>query len=194
MIVVFRRGAALCLLFLVLSSAACAPTRSLSFVEAVEIPQEPGAAGDLTEILQTTATRDGLFFQDASAHMDAATNHALTSSMIIYRPLGRDREWPEIQVHAEHGGPLWVLFLEAADQDHLGATSRTRDNVLADLRRRWPGLRKVPILPHGGVPLRDDLQLTPDGYKLAREKAKAYELPPNSPLVANGSFPERVGD
>ncbi|SFK52940.1 hypothetical protein [Caulobacter sp. UNC279MFTsu5.1] len=105
--------------------------------------------------------------------------------MIVYRPLGHDREWPEIQVMANRGGPPWVLFLEAADREHLGATSRTRDGVLADLRRRWPHLRNVPILPSGGVPLRDDLQLTPTGYKLAARKAEVYGLPRGSPLVGN---------
>jgi len=186
MIVEFRRGLVLhLLLFASLALAACDVTRSLSFVEAVEIPQEPGAASELAEILQSAAARNGLYFRDSSAYVDAATDHVLTASMIVFRPLGGDREWPEIQVSAERGGPLWVLFLEAADQNHLGATSRTRDEVLADLRRRWPGLRKAPILPDGGVPLHRDLRLTPNGYKIAAEKAEAYGLPRRSSLVEN---------
>ena len=62
-------------------------------------------------------------------------------------------------------------------------STRIREALLTDIRRRWPEARALPILPTGALPLADDLVMTGNGYRIARAAAGRYRLPPSSPLL-----------
>jgi len=134
------------------SITGCGPWKRLHFVEAVEIPLQAENRTELAELLNSSAKHEQLFFQDASDHTNEITKGVEAAFMVVYRPLGGDHEWPEIQVMAGKGERIWVMFLEAADDEHKAVTDQTRTRILAELKSRWPDLRAIPILPSGGVP------------------------------------------
>lgn len=164
--------------------SACEPGRHLTFADAVEVPLDPKASGQLARVLEQAAKQEGFFFRDSSAYMRATTEGQFTVHMTMFRPLEGEKEWPEVQIQAEGDHSPWVLFLPPAEERYAAATARTRQRILAALRERWPNLRKIPILPSGGVPLADDVVLTSRGYKVVANRASDYELGANSPLVA----------
>lgn len=79
-----------------------------------------------------------------------------------------------------HLGRAWVRFLKGGRAD---LPPDRREQVLVEIRQRWPDVRSVPVLPSGGLPLVDDLRHTPQGYKIVASAGPRYELPPNSPLL-----------
>lgn len=80
-----------------------------------------------------------------------------------------------------HPGRAWITFVRGQD---VGRAARFRKAVLADIARRWPDSKAIPVLPSGGVPLPEDLRLTPSGYKIDPSAAARYELPKSSSIVA----------
>lgn len=138
----------------------------------------------LSALLERVAKRERFFFRDSSDYMKEATDGQITVHITLFRPLGGEKEWPEVQVQAHGEHSPWVLFLPPAEERYAEATAKSRKRILSTLRATWPNLRKVPILPHGGVPLPKDVILTREGYKVAADRAASYELPPDSPLVA----------
>jgi hypothetical protein len=82
-----------------------------------------------------------------------------------------------------HLGRAWVSFLQEGRND---LPANKREQSLAEIRRRWPDARLVPVLPSGGQPLAEDLRLTPQGYKIAASAAPRYGLSATSPLLTRG--------
>jgi len=81
-----------------------------------------------------------------------------------------------------HLGRAWVSFLEGGRAD---LPAEKREQVLAEIRRRWPDAHSVPVLPSGGEPLAEDLRLTSDGYKIVASAAPRHGLSPRLPLVVH---------
>jgi hypothetical protein len=177
-------GRAVLLVFMCLA-AACGTGQTLRYAAVVEVPLKPSESGQLSTLLQGIAKRERFFFRDDSAYMKDTTNGQLTVFMTLYRPLQGEKEWPEVQVQADGDHAPWVFFLPPSEERYTQATAQTRRRIIAALRAQWPNLREVPILPHGGVPLQQDVVWTSDGYRIAAERASTYELPLTSRLVAH---------
>jgi hypothetical protein len=165
--------------------AGCGTGQTLPYAEIVEVPLKPSESGQLSSLLQSLAKRERFFFRDDSAYMKETTNGQFTVFMTLYRPLQGEKEWPEVQVRAGGDHAPWVFFLPSAEQRYTQATAETRRRILSALQARWPGLRKVPILPDGSAPLQQDVVWTSGGYRIPAEKASTYELPLRSPLLAH---------
>lgn len=170
---------------------ACAPAdqESVRTVAAVEIPLETvDDRHDLLAVLRRHAAADGeLHIDDVSEKWRELEQEADTPADIrktIYVGVWRGRDDDDIEASVDdvgHNGRAWVTFLKGRQPDRA---ARFRKSVLADIRRRWPGANALPVLPTGGLPLSDDLRMTPTGYKIDASAAARYELPKSSPLVA----------
>jgi hypothetical protein len=104
--------------------------------------------------------------------------------MSIYVGVWRGANDDDIEAAVDdlgHNGRAWVTFLKGRQPDRA---ARFQQGVLADIGRRWPEAKSLPVLPTGGLPLSDDLRMTPTGYKIDPAAAATYELPKSSPLVA----------
>jgi hypothetical protein len=178
---------------LVAACAACGPVdqpASLRTVAAVEIPIETAAdRNDLVAILRRGAAADGGLHVDdvsdrwrsfeAEANM-AAPEQRGTIFVAVWR--GANDDEPEADADDDrHPGRTWLTFAQGSDP---ARSARFRQEVLADVARRWPDRRLLPVLPSGGLALSEDLRLTGTGYKIARSAAASYQLPASSPLVA----------
>jgi hypothetical protein len=80
-----------------------------------------------------------------------------------------------------HPGRAWITFPRGVQP---ARSTRVREPLLAEIRRRWPNARALPILPSGGLPLEDDLVPVGDSFRVAPSAAVRYELPPTSPILA----------
>jgi hypothetical protein len=163
---------------------------SIRYVAAVEIAvRTPADRSDLLAMLRRHAAAGGLHVDDSSREFQALQRNApeavpdfvrRTLYVGIWRGAGDD----DLEVSADDAGRpgrAWVIF-SRGKQPVLAR--RMREGLLRAIARRWPGARRVPVLPSGGVPLADDLRLTPAGYRIARSAAPRYELPATSPLLA----------
>jgi hypothetical protein len=170
--------------------AACGPVKqpdSLRTVAAVEIPARTGAdRDDLVAMLRRHAT-GGLHVDDVSEEwLDferQSTTVAPEDRGTIFVGVWRgDRdEHQEIDVgDRDHPGLVWATFLRGPEPERA---ARVRRGLLDEIHRRWPEAKALPVLPSGGLPLREDLRMTPAGYRIARSAAPGYELAPSSPLV-----------
>ena len=171
---------------------ACAPVPQpgyLQFVAAVEIPERtPADRSDLLAMLRRHAAAAGLHVDDGSRQWQELQRNAPdlpdfargTLSVGVWR--GAEDEDLEISVDdTGHPGRAWVMFSRGRQPD---LARRTREGLLREIGRRWPGARRLPILPSGGLPLADDLSLAPGGYRIVRSAAPSYGLPATSPLLA----------
>lgn len=82
---------------------------------------------------------------------------------------------------AGHRGRAWLDFARGKYPER---STRFRRAVLAEVYRRWPDSKALPVLPSGGLPLAHDLRLTEAGYRIAQDAAASYGLPRSSPLLA----------
>ncbi|HVQ08220.1 MAG TPA: hypothetical protein VMS43_07270 [Allosphingosinicella sp.] len=171
---------------------ACAPVPqpdSFRLVAAVEIPlRTPADRSDLIAMLRRHAAADGLHVDDVSAewqdHQRNAPELPDFARGTLYVGVWRGAEDDDLEVSVDdsgHPGRAWIIF--SRGKQPVLAT-RTRESLLSAIGRRWPGARRLPVLPTGGLPLADDLRLSPDGYRIARSAASGYELPATSPLLA----------
>jgi hypothetical protein len=79
-------------------------------------------------------------------------------------------------------GRAWVSFIQGGRAD---LPAQNREQVLAEIRHRWPQARSVPVLPSGGEPLAQDLRLTQHGYKIVASAGPSYGLAPSPPLLVH---------
>ena len=171
--------------------AACSPVdqESVRTVAAIEIPL--GTAddrADLVAMLRRHAAASGLHVDDVSEGTREFEEQANLLSPedrgTIYVGVWRGADDEEAEVLVDdrfHPGRAWVTFPRGRQPDR---STRVREGLLPELRRRWPEAHVLPILPTGGLPLADDLTMTETGYKIVRSAAARYELPPSSPLLA----------
>jgi len=158
---------------------------SLPFVAAVEIDmRSPADRADLLAMLRRHAAAGGLHVDDvseAAVRGDATLPPSLRKT--IYVGVWRGTEDDDLEVSVDdmgHLGRPWVAFSRGARPD---LATPLREALLRDIGRRWPGARRVPVLPSGGLPLPDDLRPAPGGYRIARSAARNYGLQARSPLV-----------
>ena len=138
-----------------LSLAACSSgngERRFRYAEAVEVPVAVTERDQLAGLLAAFAQRNGLAFHDTSPRAQRLSNGHQTLAMLIQRPLTNGRLWDEIEVTANGNAPATVTFAEPLDKGIAADSASGRAQLVAELRRRWPATRQVPLLPDGGLP------------------------------------------
>jgi hypothetical protein len=151
--------------------AACGPVEQpegLRFVAAVEISLQTAAdRNDLVAMLRRHAAANGLHVDDVSREAERTASALPPSARkTIYVGAWRGLQDDDLEVSIDdtgHPGRAWIAFSRGAQP--ILAT-RMRESLLAEITRRWPDARRIPIPPSGGLPSPDDLRLTPQGYIL----------------------------
>jgi hypothetical protein len=166
---------------LLLAACSAEQPAGLKTVEAVEVPLAgPADRKLLLDLMARDAREAGDF------HLDAATPEALanvyhaTIHATVWR--GHDDDFPDVSASDVAIGAVWVEFPLG---DRADASARLRQRLLRDIRQQWPATKDLPVLPTGGLPLREDLVLTQHGYRIKSSVAGTYHLPPDSPLIAS---------
>jgi hypothetical protein len=139
---------------------------------------------ELAAFLASFAHRNDFYFRDSSNYMKRTTDGFKTVSIVVFRPVADGEEWPEVTAHAIRDGQPYVTFQNPPDQRYSAAADKTRAGLLTELRQEWPATQEIPILPSGGLPDVENLRQTPAGLRIDRAKAIIYDLPANSPLLA----------
>jgi len=171
----------------------CGPVEqpdSIRTVAAIEIPLVKAAdRSDLVAILRLHAAEDEqLHVDDVTSRwkeMEASSDIPIKERGTIFVGVwrGEDDEDNEAQLSdSGHPGKAWLDFAKGRLPER---STKFRELVLKDIRTRWPDAAPLPVLPHGGLPLREDLVMTADGYRIAESAAGGYELPTSSPLIAH---------
>jgi len=134
---------------------ACGPVEQperLRYVAAVEIDMRtPADRADLLAMLRRHAAAGGLHVDDVSE--PAAQNTALPPSErpTIYVGVWRGSADDDLEVTVDdtfHQGRPWIVFSRGARPELAAAL---REALLRDISRRWPGARRLPIDPSGGL-------------------------------------------
>jgi hypothetical protein len=155
---------------------------SLHLIAAVEVPLRTQADhSDLLAILRRRAAQNGMHVDGDTeqwialrreSHSDESpwVRSVLTKTIYaeVYR--GGDDGDPEIGVDdGGHQGRAWLTFLRGNRPE---AATKTRDQLMDDLKRRWPETRQIPILPGGALPLPEDLTWTGKSYSVDTSSSK----------------------
>lgn len=178
---------------LALLALACGCSRpgndTIRSVAVIEVPLRTTVDhDDLIALMRRLAAANRMHVDDDSEKWAAfqrslPSNEPVDTRATIYVGVWRGSDDEDFEVSVSdmmHLGRAWVTFLQDG-RDDLPADKR--EQVLAEIRRRWPDARSVPVLPSGGEPLAEDLRLTPQGYKIAASAAPRYGLSPTSPLL-----------
>ena len=72
----------------------------------------------------------------------------------------------------DHLGRVWITFEIGKDQQRF---SRFRRKTMLDVYKRWPSTASLPIMPSGAIPLPEDMQRTPSGYRVKVTAAAKYQ-------------------
>lgn len=180
--------------FLLLALSACS-------AHAVSDDQPPIAAievltpasddrADLIALLRQAAPKQGFHVDDGSEQWrdfaKVAKDLPLPARKKLYAGIWSGKDDDDFIAMADDGGHNGRSWITVYSGKHGAAAKRFWVDLKAQLIRRWPAARTVPILPSGALPLSDDLQLTPRGYRIKRSAAAKYGLAPSSPLIADG--------
>lgn len=162
----------------VIASCAAPQPASLRQVQAIEVDvTKPEDRAALIAMLRERARLDSLHIDDVSEEWvqlgrgEPATSPTKKS---IYIGLWRTADDKDLLAHVDDGGHLgkaWVVFL-AGEQTQLAA--RVRRGLVADIERRWPHVREVPVMPNGALPLYQDLVWTGSSYAVKSDRTSAY--------------------
>lgn len=157
-------------------------------IAAIELPIAATERETLIDIVRRHAERiPGLHIDDASEDWNALEARKRSGfgdrSRTIYLGVwqgSKDDTFVADVSDAGHLGRVWITFA-----DGNSAVMRFREDLTSELVERWPSAQSLPILPSGGLPLVNDLQISSQGYKIKRAEAASYGLPHSSPLVAD---------
>lgn len=161
-------------LMVVCSSCAVAnQPESARTVAAFEVPlPTPCDKEAFLTILREEARRSGY-------HLDAATTQELrrlsevspiTMNAAVWRGKDDDEAVASAMDLPDHLGDVWFTFSKGTEPDSVAAF---RAKVMRRVSGRWPQTMRLPIMPTGAIPLRQDLVRTPSGYEVdPRAKAK----------------------
>ena len=174
-------------------ASACHPVdqQNARTVAAIEIPLRTDAdRHDFVEILRREAsTVPDLHVDDVTPRwrqFEAQNGATLPGGKgTIFVGVWRGRNDDESIAQADdmgHPGRVWLTFSRGED---IARSAAFRSRVLADVQRRWPNAVSLPILPSGAIPLTEDLELTPSGYRVLPSAASRYGLAKSSPFVAS---------
>ncbi|HEY1607166.1 MAG TPA: hypothetical protein VGF77_16370 [Allosphingosinicella sp.] len=176
-------------LALLLACSACgaAPQpKSARTVAAFEVPllNAPDREAFLA-LLGEEAKTEGFHVDatDAEQLRQLSTVSPLTIDAAVWRGKDDDECVASVLDGPDHPGLAWLTFSKGEQPERV---ARFRENVMRRIMRRWPKTLALPIAPTGAIPLREDLLLTSDGYRVKRQAASKYELSPSSTLVAKG--------
>lgn len=187
------RLAALVIGAALLGVSACMPVSqpaSNEQVAAVEVLlRTPADRADFLAMLHKHARAGGLHVDDVSEQWrqlerdhrgpawDARDVRSRTIAVGLWR--GAEDDDPEVLVDdgGRHGRP-WLTFLRGK---HPELAAKLRAELQADIRRRWPGARDVPVMPSGALPLDQDLTWTGTAYVVKPERIAAYAKTPPPP-------------
>jgi hypothetical protein len=146
---------------------------------------------DLIALLRQLAPKEGLHVDDGSAQWREFAKQAKDlpppDQKTLYVGVWSGKDDDDLIAVADdggHNGRTWVICYSGK---HPAAAKRFWRNLSAAIHRHWPTVKPIPILPSGALPLSDDLLLTSHGYRIARQAAARYGLPPSSPLIPDGS-------
>jgi hypothetical protein len=153
-------------------AVACGPVAqpdSLRFEDAIEVNlATPTDRADLLAMLRRHAAADGLHVDDVSATSPSPLGRTIYVG--AWRGAGDDDM--EISIDdAGHAGRAWVIFSRGEQPERA---ARLRRIVAADIMRRWPEARRIPVTPWGGLPLAEDLRATDQGYEIDPAVAPRY--------------------
>lgn len=155
-------------------------------VAAFEVPL-PSARDrqQFLDLLQRTAAAEGL-------HVDAATPVELegmagaspatarTIDAAVWR--GKKDNYLEASVNdMMQPGFAWITFSRGEDP---ALAQRFRERVMREAMEQWPGTLSLPIMPTGAIPLRTDLEATPNGYRVKPSAASRYVVSPSGSSIA----------
>ncbi|MEO6041724.1 MAG: hypothetical protein ABIP41_07485 [Croceibacterium sp.] len=157
--------------------------RVYRYADAAQIPVAEDERDQLAALLAGYAQRNAMYFRDTTPRAQRTSNGRQTLALALDRTLTTGRPWSEIAVSAIGGGPALITFVAPPSAEMSADSSTARAELLSVLRRRWPGLQPVPVLPDGAIPRLADLRQTPAGLRIDRAKAAGYKLPANSPLL-----------
>jgi hypothetical protein len=150
-------------------------------VSAIEVDvTRPADRAALIAILHERARLHGLHLDDLSEQwVQLGKGKPVTSPVkkSIYVGLWRTADDKDLLAGVDDGGHLgkaWVTFL-AGEQPELA--DEVRRGLLADIERRWPDARKIPVMPNGALPLDDDLVWTGSSYVVKSERISSYAAP-----------------
>jgi hypothetical protein len=153
-------------------------------VAAVEVPlQTPADRADLLAMLRRLAGENGCHLDDVTAkwvemRRDAPPDEPAFAKSVLTKTIyagvwrGSDDTDEEISVDdGGHQGRAWVTFSQG---EKPALATKLRTQVLGEIKRRWPDVREVPVMPNGAIPLADDLLWTGMSYIVKPERAAAY--------------------
>lgn len=178
-------------IFLLAAVAACSPVdqRDSRTVAAIEVPLDGEDDREaLVTMLRRHAHAAGFHVDDGSdrwRRFEAEANQiAPDDRLTVNVGVWSNSDDAEAEALADdrfHPGRAWVTFPRGSQPDR---SRRFREPLLAEIGRRWPRARSIPILPGGTLPLADDMVMTRDGYRIAPAAAARYGLPASSPILA----------
>lgn len=174
-----RWGLVLASVIVLAGCGIAAQPESAQTVAAFEIPLP--TAEERTEFL-------GLLIMVAQAeglHVDAATREELAHSAqasplleqtlhaTVWRGTNDDELVASVSDSHAHLGQAWITFFRG---ENPVLASQFRERAMVAIRRRWPEILLLPIMPTGAIPLSRDLIRTPTGYVVNPEAASMYGL------------------
>ena len=154
-------------------------------IAAVEVPlRTPADHADLLAMLRGIAREGGLHVDDDTeqwiqfrrqmpdAEEPESVRNDLTKTIDVGVWRGADDSDMEMAVDdGGHQGRAWIMFLRGK-QPELATRNRVR--LLAEIRRRWPDARDVPVMPDGSLLSADDLVWTGASYVVKPKRIAAY--------------------
>jgi hypothetical protein len=152
-------------LALVAMCASCAPadqTESARTVAAYEVPlPTPADKQEFLAILGEEASRAGYHLDAASPDtLRHQTVSRITLNAAVWR--GDDEEAVASAMDLpDNLGLIWLSFAKGTQPERVASF---RASVMRRVAARWPQTLRLPILPTGAIPLREDLVRTPSGY------------------------------
>ena len=159
------------------ATAACGPVEqpaSMRAVEAWEIPlatrqQRARFLGLLDEV-----ARGQGYHLDALSEAELEAISLPSSPIRLNASIWRGEDDEEIMANAldmVHPGHAWLTFTLGEEP---ARSTRLRRLLVARIKREWPDAARLPISVHGTIPLPDDLELTPSGYRLKQAAEPKY--------------------
>ena len=172
-------------MFPLLALSACsvqaAPNNQLPIAAMEVLTPTNDDRADLIALLRQAAPKQGFHVDDGSAQWrDFATqarNLPSPARKTLYAGVWSGKDDDDFIAMADdggHNGRSWIMVYTGK---HETAARRFWVDLKAQLIRRWPAARSIPVLPSGALPLSDDLQLTHGCYRISRSAAAKYGLP-----------------
>ncbi len=138
---------------------------SAQMITTVEVPlRTPTDHADLLAMLRRNAREGGLHVDDGTqqwiefrrgAPSDEPPDDRNMLTKTIYVGVYRGGDDGDMEIDVDdggHQGRAWLTFFRGK---HPELATQIRVRLLAEIKRRWPDARKVPLMPNGALPLAD---------------------------------------